>query len=590
MDPRPPSGFSNYKSCPNEPSGMPNPTNFPHAQFPHHMSFSQPSYSMNLPRYQYPQQHLYPPHVQYVVVQPQYGPFSLPQPQPPPSGAVLTPPPPPPHPSAGVVPLPEPPLPPPPAEAVPLSVSESGTPHSVTGPDEQDTVSLGNDRNAEPDRTSRRLSWTEVEDLRLVNAWLNTSRLSNSKKHYWANVVGVYNRNTPKDRRRARMQLKTHWQRINKKTAHFYDCWCRVKAKYPSVQSEKIQLMDKTWAMYNEEAREMYLEEAKHHFPFSHCWKAVWDQPKWKRHISSLYSKKNELSESDDCTSCSEDAEDAPETETGEQCSMPVNKKHEVKDKAPSPPSELQEDIGCSVDAQNMIEKDHKEMIEAELQCSGQKIELAKSNQLEMKDKEMVLSEIQTDPLMADTSRIHEFQNGRDGLMVGIARFNEFQHTSALRENVPEKKTHPQGHKTVEHGGTVRGGLPENETYQQGSKMAKSKQKRKANASTPLSEVQEDIKRAVNLQTMLQKDREKMSEVQLRLSKEKLELARLKQQEAKDRKETILYEKYTELLMADTQRFDDFQKEEHRKAIKRMGEMLFGNDGKQSASGNLKRM
>jgi len=41
-----------------------------------------------------------------------------------------------------------------------------------------------------------------------------------------------------------------------------------------------MQLMDKTWAMYNEEAREMYREEAKHHFAFSHFWKAVWDQPK----------------------------------------------------------------------------------------------------------------------------------------------------------------------------------------------------------------------------------------------------------------------------------------------------------------------
>jgi hypothetical protein len=48
---------------------------------------------------------------------------------------------------------------------------------------------------------------------------------------------------------------------------------------------------------------------------------------------------------------------------------------------------------------------------------------------------------------------------------------------------------------------------------------------------------------------MLQKDREKMSEVQLRISKEKLKLARLKQQEAKDQKETTLYEKYTDVLV-----------------------------------------
>jgi hypothetical protein len=92
-----------------------------------------------------------------------------------------------------------------------------------------------------------------------VSAWLNSSKSSNSK--YWANVVGLYNRNTPKDRKQARVQLKHHWQKINKKVAHFYDCWCKVEAKYSSIQSEKMQLMDKTWAMYNEEAREMYLEE-----------------------------------------------------------------------------------------------------------------------------------------------------------------------------------------------------------------------------------------------------------------------------------------------------------------------------------------
>ena len=151
-----------------------------------------------------------------------------------------------------------------------------------------------------------------------------------------------------------------------------------------------------------------------------------------------------------------------------------------------------------------MTEKNHKEMIEAELQCLDQKLELARSNQLTMKDKEMVISEMQTDLLMAGTLSVHKLQHGRDGLMADISRFNEFQHGSAEREDVPEKKTHPQGCKTIEHAGTVRGGLPEQETYPQGSKMTKSKRKRKGDASTPPSEVQEDIKHAVDLQTMLQ--------------------------------------------------------------------------------------
>jgi hypothetical protein len=54
-----------------------------------------------------------------------------------------------------------------------------------------------------------------------------------------------------------------------------------VEAKYSNnVHCAKMQLMDKTWAMYNEEALATYREEAKHQFTMNHLWKAVWDQPK----------------------------------------------------------------------------------------------------------------------------------------------------------------------------------------------------------------------------------------------------------------------------------------------------------------------
>ncbi|CAN6173956.1 unnamed protein product [Urochloa humidicola] len=534
MDPRPPSGFSNCKSYPNGPPGMPNPVNFHQPHFPQHISFSHPSYTMGVPHQQFPQQHLYPPNVQYVVVQPQYAPFSLQQPPPQPAGAMSTPPPPP----VGTMPL-QPQV----AGVVPfMSVSYSGTPHSVTGPDVQDTVSVDNEENAEPERTARRLNWSELEDLRLINAWLNIAKPNGLKKNdaHWGKVAKLYNSSTPKDRRRARKQLKPHWHKINKKIAHFYDCWCRVEEKYSSLQSGKLQLMDKTWAKYDEEARAMYLEEAKHRFTLSHLWKAVWDQPKWKNYISSLRSRDTKLSESGDGTSSSEDASDTSEKEMDEQDSMPVKKKWEGESKISPPSLELQKDIRSSVDPQNMLEKNL---------------------------------------LMVDTSRLHEFQHGKEKLMAGTSRLNEFHHENTVRDNMPEQERHPQGCKGLEYASTVRNGAPDKETHPQGPKMAKAKRKRKGNVSSPSSEVQEDIKRAMDLQAMLQKDREKMSEVQLRLSNEKLELARLKQQEAKDKKEATLYEKYTELLMADTQRFNDFQKEEHKKAVKRMGEMLFGKDG-----------
>ncbi|CAN6210396.1 unnamed protein product [Urochloa humidicola] len=534
MDPRPPSGFSNCKSYPNGPPGMPNPVNFHQPQFPQHISFSHPSYAMNVQHQQFPQQHLYPSNVQYVVVQPQYAPFSLQQPSPQPAGAMSTPLPPP----AGTMPL-QPPV----AGVVPfMSVSYSGTPHSVTGPDVQDTVSVDNEENAEPERTARRLNWSEVEDLRLINAWLNSSKPNGSKKNdaHWGKVAKLYNSSTPKDRRRARKQLKAHWHNINKKIAHFYDCWCRVEEKYSSLQSGKLQLMGKTWANYDEEARAMYLEEAKHRFTLSHLWKAVWDQPKWKNYISSLHSKGTKLPESGDGISSSEDASDTSEKEMDEHDSMPAKRKQEGESKISSLSLELQQDIQSSVEPQNMLEKNL---------------------------------------LKADTSRLHEFQHGKEKLLAATSRFNEFHHENTVRDNMPEKERHPQGCQGLEHASTVRNSALDKETQPQGSKMTKDKRKHKGNASSPSSEVQKDIKRAMVLQTMLQKDREKMSEVQLRLSKEKLELARLKQQEAKDKKETTLYEKYTELLMADTQRFNDFQKEEHKKAVKRMGEMLFGKDG-----------
>ena len=310
--------------------------------------------------------------------------------------------------------------------------------------------------------------------------------------------------------------MKSHWSKTNKKIAQFYNCWCRVKEKYAMVQSDCMQLMDQTWVMYYEEAREMYLEEAKHHFAFSHFWKAVWDQPKWLRYIS----KRTKLSESGDCTSSSEDDEDAAEKEASQQGCMTA-KKQDGQGKTSSHSLVLQEATQCAVDPQDLLKDNQKEMTELQL-----------------------------------------------------------QHESAVRVDIPENKIHPQGCNIAEHARTVNGDVPGQETTQRGCMVAMGKRKRKGNLSSSPMEVQEDIKRAMDLQAMLQKDREKMSEVQLRLSKEKLELARLKQLEAKDKKETMLYEKYTELLTANTQGFNEFQKEEYEKAVKRMGEMLFGKDAK----------
>ncbi|XP_044985266.1 uncharacterized protein LOC123452634 [Hordeum vulgare subsp. vulgare] len=564
MSTRPPGGSLNRKNCPNEPTSLPNPVNFCHLQFPQHMQLSQPPYAMNIPFHQFPQQHLYPPNVQYVVVQPQYAPYSLPPRMPPQLPALVMP---------------------------STSASDSGTPRMETRQEEQD-IDIVHDETAEPVRTSKRLHWTEQEDVRLIRIWLNSPK---NKKYdmYWVNVIAAYNSNTPKDRRREPAHLRCHWHKMIPKIARFDDCWCQVKAKYPSDLSDNMQLMDKTWVMFNVEAQAMYLEEVKRRFAYNHCWKVVWDQPKWKSYILSLTSRKAKLSESGDYTSSSEDTEDDPDKEISEEGSVTAKEKYEGK-------GEVEKDIQCSQDLQNMLKTNPGEMIGVQLLHADQNLEPSRIETLERKDDEALISEKQPELLMTAASWYNEFLPGSE-LSAGNSKFSELQHGGVLREDEPEKGTLKQGYKALDHdratamenlpekdntqvvkkpdhGRAVRENVPESKTGAQSCKVTKLKRKRQGKALPCSSEVQEDIKLAVDLQTMLMKDREKMSEVQLRLSKEKLEFAKLKQQEAKDKKETTLYEKYSELLMADTSRFSDFQKAEYEKAVKRMGEMLFGRD------------
>lgn len=472
-------------------------------------------------------------------------------------------------------------------------VSDVGTPRMATCPDNND--------NAEHGRTARRLAWTENEDIRLINAWLTSSRIKKQDMYYyWANVAAIFSSTTPRDRRREVKHLKGHWHKISKKIARFDNCWCQVKAKYPSAVSDTMELMDKTWAIFNEEARVMYLEEEKHRFAFDHCWKALWEQPKWKAYISSLSSKRSKLSESEDCTSSSEDTTDAPDKEIDEHGCNTVKEKNEGKGRMPSS-WELEKNVQCSSDLQNMRKKKRGEMTRVQLLHSDKNIELSRIEQLGSKGNDALISEKQPELLIAGVSSYKEFLPGSE-LLAGNSKFSEYQHGRALREDDPEeemleqdynaldhdratvreklpgKETGPHVRKKPEHGRVRWGNVPERETGTQSCKLTKLKRKRKGRALPCLSEVQQDIKHAVDLQTMLRKDHEKMSEVQLRLSKEKLEFAKLKQQEAKDKKERTLHKNYSELLMADTSRFNDFQKAEYEKAVRRMGEMLFGKD------------
>jgi hypothetical protein len=275
--------------------------------------------------------------------------------------------------------------------------------------------------------------------------------------------------------------------------------------------------------------------------------------------------------------------------------------KHEGKGKMQSSSSEVEKYIQCSLDLQNMLETNREDITGVQLVHTDQNLEPFRTEQLERKDNEALSSEKQPELSTAGASSYNGLLPGSE-LLGRNSKFGEFEHR-VLREDEPEKETLGQGYKVLdrdratvmenlpeketaqvckkpEHGSAAGENIPEGKTAAQSCKVTKLKRKRKGKGKDKelpcSSEVQEDIKRAVDLQAMLMKDREKVSEVQLRLSKEKLELAKLKQQEAKDKKETTLYEKYSELLMADTSRFNDFQKAEYEKAVRRMGETLFG--------------
>lgn len=108
------------------------------------------------------------------------------------------------------------------------------------------------------------------------------------------------------------------------------------------------------------------------------------------------------------------------------------------------------------------------------------------------------------------------------------------------------------------------------EDHPMGTKAAKAKRKSKANDEYPTGTLShDDIQLYHDTQALKASSQEKMAEVQLRLSKEKLEIGA--------RKERIkMSNTYKELLMADTSRMDDFQRMEHRRALKYFSDLLFG--------------
>uniref|UniRef100_A0A0D3HKA5 Uncharacterized protein n=1 Tax=Oryza barthii TaxID=65489 RepID=A0A0D3HKA5_9ORYZ len=148
--------------------------------------------------------------------------------------------------------------------------------------------------------------------------------------------------------------------------------------------------------------------------------------------------------------------------------------------------SEDMEEGKCLVDPLDMLTKNHEDMTEVQPSVSNQKK--------------------QSELLTADALWPIEFQLGRHQLMTGTPKLNEHQQGMVMRDELLEIEMRPQDYEVLDNERVAREDEPKKETQpHQGFKARK---------------------------TMLNNDREKMSEVQLRLSKEQLELARIKQDEA----------------------------------------------------------
>ncbi|KAJ1277813.1 hypothetical protein BS78_04G031700 [Paspalum vaginatum] len=115
----------------------------------------------------------------------------------------------------------------------------------------------------------------------------------------------------------------------------------------------------------------------------------------------------------------------------------------------------------------------------------------------------------------------------------------------------------------------------EGETRPPGQKQAKSKLKGKAESSS-VNLCHDDIQLYHDTQALRASTADKMAEVQLRISRDKVEAAHAGERAALANNQKALMDKYTELLMADTSCFTDSQRMEHQLALEFFREKVMG--------------
>ncbi|XP_062180661.1 glutathione S-transferase T3-like [Phragmites australis] len=111
-----------------------------------------------------------------------------------------------------------------------------------------------------------------------------------------------------------------------------------------------------------------------------------------------------------------------------------------------------------------------------------------------------------------------------------------------------------------------------------GTKVAKLLAKGKGKEQSGGSMSHENFKLYHESQTLRSSTSLRLAEVQLQLSKDHIEVAQSQERAAKEKKQCKIMDKYTELLMADTSKMNDSQREEHDRALKFFGDNLHGKN------------
>ncbi|XP_022571312.1 glutathione S-transferase T3-like [Brassica napus] len=150
-----------------------------------------------------------------------------------------------------------------------VEVSSSQVPLFSSQPTEEET----------PAERKKRRTWTPIDDVSLISAWLNTSKdpvVGNEQRvgAFWKRIA-AYLAASPKvkgSELRESSHCKQHWQKINDQVKKFcgaYEAACRKKS---SGQNETDVL---------KHAHEIFYNNHKKRFALEHAWKELRNDEKW---------------------------------------------------------------------------------------------------------------------------------------------------------------------------------------------------------------------------------------------------------------------------------------------------------------------